>query len=350
MTTLQKYYPAPSVAQFSLGVQHEVRPSMIWVTQYVGNMARHQNVNIPINPYSLSTSLDDRWHTAQSGSYAAAHEGAPPLPAGYTESLANYPGFAGIIQESNQATGSYNSLQTGVRHQNYHGLSYEVDYTYSHQIDTQIQSVDLIQVSNPWDLKYDKGSGALDRRHMLNINYVYRLPFFRESHGLMKTALGGWTIAGTAIAESGLPWFGNGAPGGGYPDTVGLGGGYTNRPDATGKPKYIRGKNPSGNYQWVSNSVFKAPVPGWEGGANLGFGNAGRDMVVGPGRLNFSTSLYKSFAFGDWASFEFRAESFNTFNHTQFSSMHNTANNTNFGEVTGAFDPRTFELGGKFVF
>ncbi|MGA8089086.1 MAG: TonB-dependent receptor, partial [Terracidiphilus sp.] len=350
MTTLAKYYPAPGVAQFSLGVQHEVLPSLIWVNQYVGNIGWHQNVNIPINGYSLSTSMDDRWHTAQSGNYAAAHGGAPKLSAGYTEQLASFPGFADIVQQSNVATTNYNAFQTGLRQQNKFGLSFEVDYTYSHQIDTQIQSVDLIQVSNPWNLKYDKGSGALDRRHMLNINYVYKLPFFQSSTGLIHSALGGWKLAGTVIAESGLPWFGVGAPGGGYPDTVGLGGTYTIRANANGRPVYPKKNNANGNYQWVSNSVFSEPVPSWLGGSNLGFGNAARDLVVGPGRTNFSTSLYKTFDFGDKASFEFRAESFNTFNHTQFNSMHNTANNTNFGEVTGAYDPRTFELGAKLIF
>jgi hypothetical protein len=91
-------------------------------------------------------------------------------------------------------------------------------------------------------------------------------------------------------------------------------------------------------------------VAAWDSGPNLGFGNAGRDIVVGPGRTNFSTSLYKSFVLTERTHFEFRAESFNTFNHTQFNAFHNTVNNSNFGYVTGAQDPRTFEFGGKFIF
>ena len=83
---------------------------------------------------------------------------------------------------------------------------------------------------------------------------------------------------------------------------------------------------------------------------NLGFGTAGRDAVVGPGRTNFTTSLYKSFAFTERARFELRADSFNTFNHTQFNAFNNTVNSSNFGFVTGAQDPREFEFGGKFIF
>jgi hypothetical protein len=350
MTTLQTYYPAPAVAQYSLGVQHELQPSLIWVTQYVGNMGRHQNVIIPINTFSLNTSLDDRWHTAQSGNYGAAHGGVGPLPAGYTERLNNYPGFANINQQSNQATTTYNAFQTGLRQQNKFGLTFEADYTYSHQIDTQLNGQDLNQVSNPFDLKYDRGSGALDRRHMLSINYVYKLPIMQYSTGVAHSLLGGWELAGTAVVQSGLPWFGAAAPGSGYPDTVGLGGAYTNRPNANGKPRYPKAKDANGNYRWVSNSVFSAPTPAWLGGANLGFGNAGRDIVVGPRTTSFSTSLYKTFTMGEHASFQFRAESFNTFNHTMFSAMQNNANNSNFGQVSQAVDPRTFELGGKIVF
>ena len=90
---------------------------------------------------------------------------------------------------------------------------------------------------------------------------------------------------------------------------------------------------------------------GWNGGPNLGFGNMGKDAVVGPGRTNFTTSLYKSFAFGEPAHFEFRADSFNTFNHTQFNAFNNTnPQNADFGFVNSAQDPRDFEFGGKFIF
>ena len=66
---------------------------------------------------------------------------------------------------------------------------------------------------------------------------------------------------------------------------------------------------------------FSAPVPAWLGGPNQGFGNARKDAIVGPGRVNFTTSLYKSFAMTERAHFELRFESFNTFNHTQFNSV-----------------------------
>ena len=96
--------------------------------------------------------------------------------------------------------------------------------------------------------------------------------------------------------------------------------------------------------------MFSNPTDVWSGGPNQGFGSAGKDSLPGPNRVNFTTSLYKAFAFTEKARFEFRAESFNTFNHTQPNGVGNTLGNSNFGTVTSFYDPRTLELGGKFIF
>ena len=336
------YYPAPGVAQYSLGVQHELAPALILVTQYVGNLAWHQNTFDPFNNYPLSTAMATR---------QASANGTLSTVGGLQARM--YPGFGNIEMIENPLTGIYNSFQIGLRQQNRHGLSFELDYTWAHEIDDQVGSGDLNTSSNPWDLKYDKGSGSLDRRNIFNGNYTYRLPIFAHSSGLNHDVLGGWEISGTVISQSGLPWAGNNTPGSGYSDTVGLGGDYTNRPNLSGKPSYTKAKATVGTntgYQWVSNAGYSAPTAAWAGGSNLGFGNEGRDAVVGPGRTNFTTSLYKSFAFTERASFQLRMDSFNTFNHTQFNAFNNTVSNSNFGFVTGAQDPREFEFGGKIIF
>ena len=83
---------------------------------------------------------------------------------------------------------------------------------------------------------------------------------------------------------------------------------------------------------------------------NQGFGASGKDAIVGPGRVNFTTSLYKSFPITERAHFELRAETFNTFNHTEFNNIDTKNTDGNFGKVTSVWDPRVMELGGKFVF
>jgi hypothetical protein len=183
----------------------------------------------------------------------------------------------------------------------------------------------------------------------VNANYIYNIPFFAKSSGLVHSLIGGWTIAGTVIDESGIP--GTGAlnyqgPGisSSY-DPVGLGGNYTNRPNVNGKVHYTKKIG-----EWFDTSQFSDPIPVWQGGANQGFGNARRDAIVFPGRVNFTTSLYKSFAITERAHFELRGESFNTFNHQEWNNLGTGQGSSNFGVITGAEDSRNLELGGKFVF
>jgi hypothetical protein len=357
VTNLSPTYRAPAVAQFSLGVQREISPSVIWVIQYVGNLAWHQNIERNINTFPLSTPMANREAQGDSG---GKYPGDPVVSSNANaNALRTYQGYTGITQQENDTNGNYNGFQTGLRVQNRWGLSAELDYTYSHEID--LTSYDLSGVSDPFNVKYDKGSGALDRRNIVNANYVYKMPFFNKSTGFVQAALGGWEIAGTIIDESGTI-ISNQGPGLSIPyDSVGLDGGYTNRPDVSGKVHYLRTQA-----EWFDVSQFSAPIPSWLGGPNQGFGNAGKDSIVGPGRVNFTTSLYKSFAVTERAHFELRFESFNTFNHFEFNGVSSNLGlgdvlnskgvvtgltpNNNFGTVTSAWDPRTLELGAKFVF
>lgn len=349
LTNLALDYPAPGVAQYSLGIQHQLNPEMIWVVQYVGNLAWHQNIERDINNFPLSTPMSIRANAGDSSNHTGTNPGGSSLA--NANLYRTYQGYGGITQEENTTNGTYNGFQTGLRMQGYHGLSGEIDYTYSHEID--ITSYDLDPVSNPWNLKYDKGSGALDKRQILGANYIYNLPIFAHSNGFAHSLLGGWELAGVISETSGsIP--SNQGPGlsTNY-DPIGLDGGYTNRPDQISKVHY-----PKKVGEWFDPSAFADPVPAWAGGPNQGFGNARKDAILGPGRTNFDTSLYKSFAVTEGSHFELRFESFNTFNHTEFNNMgyqmdrdyQSGALSGNFSQITTTWDPRTLELGGKFVF
>ncbi len=362
LTTLARTYKAPGVVQYSLGIQHELEPSLIWVVQYVGNLAWHQQIERNINNYSLNTPLTATQaalgsvHTpgkADNSLYNRANAGDPSNNSGTNPSAASIPvpdqlrtyvGYTGIVQQEDTTNGNYNGFQTGLRAQNKHGLTGEIDYTWSHEID--LTSFDEDTVSNPYNLKYDKGSGAIDRRNILSINYIYKLPIFTQSTGLVHSLAGGWELAGTFIGESGTIIANQGVGlSVGY-DPVGLGGGYTNRPDINGKVHYTKVHGG----QWFDPAVFSAPIPAWAGGINQGFGSARKDAVIGPGRANFTTSLYKSFVIREGIDFKFRLETFNTFNHTQFNGVNSTYGAGGFGSVSSVYDPRVIQLGGQLRF
>jgi hypothetical protein len=254
-----------------------------------------------------------------------------------------FPGFANINQEENETNFNYNSLQAGIRLENRHGLTTQVAYTWSHEID--IVSNDLNGLSNPFNPGYDRGSGTgFDRRHIFNVSYIYAIPFYRKSSNLAaREIIGGWSISGVTVAEQGVPLYiaytGT--------DTLGLGGGTNNRPNLVSKvtyPKKLGG--------WFSTASFADPTAPWNGGGNQGWGNAGKDSVVGPGLFNFNLSLFKTIPLTaeEGPKIELRFESFNTFNHTQFQGVDTGSHDGNFGHPTNTYDPRTLQLGGKFVF
>ena len=343
LTSIDPNYPAPGVVQYSLGIQHELAPSVILITQYVGNQAWNQNVDRNINTFPLNTDLQTRADNGDPSNLRTMKVG-PNVQLSNPNALRIFPGYAGITQQENTTNGSYNGFQMGVRAQNKHGLTGEVDYTWSHEID--VTSFDLATVSNPFNKDYDRGSGALDRRHILNLNYIYLLPKLSQSNMLVRQALGGWEVAGTAVFESGTIIANQGPSLGISYDTIGLDGGYTNRPDRVSKVKYLKTQK-----QWFDSSAFATPLAAWAGSTTQGFGNAGKDSVLGPGRLNFTTSLYKNFTLYENLKFQFRAESFNTFNHTQFNGVANSYSpGNNFGQITSTYDPRNLEFGGKLTF
>jgi hypothetical protein len=173
-------------------------------------------------------------------------------------------------------------------------------------------------------------------------NFVYDLPFLKNSPNKgLKMAFGGWEISGIIAAQSGAPL------------NIGLSGSNvssivpntSNRPDVSGS-----GHDPHTVAQWFDTSIYSAPAAGT-------FGNTPRNYVRGPGRDNWSLSLFKNFPFNERGSnLQFRAEFFNVWNHTQLignaaqGGISRNFGAGDFGKVTGAYDPRTIQLALKLSF
>jgi hypothetical protein len=195
LTTLATTYKAPAAAMYSLGVQHELRPSMIAVVQYVGNLGWHQNIDRDINDFPINTPNNLRELSASTGLPSATY------PAGSNE-LRTYQGYGEIKQEENTTNNTYNGLQASIRIQNKWGLSTELDYTYSHTID--MTDGDLATVDNPFYLKYMKGNGGYDRRQIFQGNYIYSSAHLQQEQlGLAHSLLGGWQACGHLCRRDG---------------------------------------------------------------------------------------------------------------------------------------------------
>jgi hypothetical protein len=347
LNSISNYYPNPATAQFSFGVQQELAPSIVFAMQYVGTNAWNQNTRIEQNDLALTDPTASA-ATCPAGTTAGPYCQRQAVAQGANANLQRpYLGYSNVLQSTNAVNSNYNSLQTALRMEAKHGFSLQLAYTFSHEIDGQNGSQDLDTASNPYNLRYDRGSGAYDRRNIFNANYVYDLPFFLKSGSLLeRETLGGWQISGITVAESGSELQGGGSSlNYGGSDTIGAGGNTANRPDVVAPITYGHKQK-----SWFSTSSFAAPIAPWAGGINNGYGNANKDAVVGPGLFNWNISLYKEFPIKEAVHLQFRAESFNTFNHTEFNEVDGGYSDGNFGQVTSTYDPRELQFGLKLLF
>jgi hypothetical protein len=142
-----------------------------------------------------------------------------------------------------------------------------------------------------------------------------------------------WRWPSVSRGESNTPRTCGPAGGSGLPNG-------TNRPNLTGSVAY-----PKTEGAWFNTSAFSTPTAG-------DWGTAGYDCVYGPGRDNWNISLFKNFTISEarGGRLQLRFETFNTFNHVQWTPVDSGFSSGTFGRVRGAYDPRTLQLGFKLYF
>ncbi|WP_263359831.1 TonB-dependent receptor [Acidicapsa ligni] len=280
---------------------------------------------------------------------APVSQGGPSRKLGISADVARpYLGFSNIISVENVADSEYNALQATLREVT-GPITVDVAYTYSHSLDDSSDRASA-NFADSLDIHSNHASSDFDQRHLLNISYIYNLPLLKLFGGMinllgsgqdptgetvpvmsksdlwapspvMKTLLGGWQLSGITTFNTGTPFSvvnGGGANGIGSSDNAGVGDGLGigSYPDVigkvhSGKPFVSPGGNNVGPLL-LNPNAYAAP-------RGLTFGNAGRNSLSNPSRVNFNTSLFKHFkSSNEKLDIEFRAEAFNILNHTQF--------------------------------
>jgi hypothetical protein len=272
-----------------------------------------------------------------------------------------YIGTSGINNVTNSGQSVYNALQIGVTR--YFGrLNGSLAYTYGHSLDDASDGSSNAEMVNGLNQHLSYASSNFDERHVLEASLVYDLPFFTQP-GLLHSLLGGWQISDLTGFQTGTPFSINNNSS--FSDNAGTGntissdtqstiqntGSVQSYPDLVG-PLHgpVAVKHPAGvQGPRLWNSDAFGPPQG------LTYGTAGRNILYLPARTNFDMGLFKSFAVHEDMHFEFRAEAFNVFNHTQWSQVNDNScygdcSASTFLTVTGAHNPRILQLAGKFVF
>ena len=244
------------------------------------------------------------------------------LPAGIQAipSIARTPffGYAQLFQAEDTISSNYNSLQAKFDKQFSHGFSTLVSYTWSHSIDGASvffgsgANATTIFPQNNYNLGAERGNSDFDIRHRLSWSFTYQLP---GSHRF-KPLTNGWQLDGVLSLQTGQPFS---VLSGQDNSSTGLG---NDRPDVVEDPN----SGPHRAQQWFNTAAFVQ-------NAELTFGNAGRNIVVGPGFHNFDFSVLKNTKIGERADVQFRAEFFNITNHPNFALPANILAAPNFGTL-----------------
>ncbi|HYR92234.1 MAG TPA: carboxypeptidase regulatory-like domain-containing protein [Terriglobia bacterium] len=215
-------------------------------------------------------------------------------------------------------TNSYQSGNVSLTKRSTRGLTFKGNYTFAKILD--INSAILAasatnepaNVVNPFDLKLSRGLASYNLKHQFNANFLYPLPIgsgrrFGGGGRVTDKLFGGWQWSGALNIQSGFPFTPQvGSNSSGTGDTL--------IPDVPNRNPDFKGPVILGKVDhWFDPRAFLLPPAGT-------FGNVARGLFTGPGLWNLDTSLAKRFSVTEQVSMQFRAEAFNVFNHTNFTS------------------------------
>jgi hypothetical protein len=251
--------------------------------------------------------------------------------------LRPYLGMGVVAISENSGASRYNGLQVSVEHRFSKGLQFGLAYTLSRSRDDGSSLTDVLP--NAYDGRGYYGLSDFDRTHVLVANYIYQLPFFRNSSRFLRETLGGWEISGINQAQSGVPLSVRTSE-----DIAGVGPGSGNQFwNLVGDPSFDV-TSFTNSATWFNKAAFAKPAPGV-------FGNQRRNPLRGPGFLAWDMGLRKNFRTFESQTLQFRFEVFNILNHPNWSNPVVDPNSGSFGMVTGKTnDTRQLQLALKYAF
>jgi hypothetical protein len=358
-------YKNPYMQQWSLDVQHLFGKKTFVQVGYYGSKGTHLIGVVDINNLPAGYALTQ--NCVQSGATVpcqAKDASGNPIPFGSTgnpselilDQIRPYKGYRAISMVEPIFNSNYHSLQAQATRRFSGASQIQASYTWSKNL-TDNQTDRSTAPMDTYRIDREYGRAQLDRRHVLTVNYIYELPFFRRQQGFVGKTLGGWELSGITTYQSGLPF--TLTVSGGIYDPAGLG--YFGSSPAGARPNLLCDPNQNAPHtfeQWFNiacvQTTFTSPAPATAG-------NSPRGAINGPSLFKSDMTLAKNFNWSERYRLQLRLEAYNVFNHTNFTSpslVSSTARTVSattglisgFGVITGVRDPRTLQFGAKFYF
>ena len=297
------------VLSYNLNVQQEWLGATLQAA-YVGSEGRHLRINGDLNQGIL---------------------GVRPIS-----------GFSSINYQQSVSDSNYNGLWLSAAKRLAKGLTFNTSYTFSKSLDNNSVGSSNPQAQDYRNLTNEYALSDFDARHRFVISGTYLLPISWKQNGFTRRVAEGWSISPLVNLQSGNPF----SPIINTADTKGS-------LEAFDRPNLVAGQsisvpNPSPSLFFNTLAFTRQAT---------GFGNAGRNILTGPGFEDIDLSIAKDTAVTERVHLQFRAEAFNLFNHPNFGQPQNNILAATFGQITATRtargdlgSSRQLQLGLKLIF
>jgi hypothetical protein len=347
---LEKNWTSPLTQQWNFDLQFELRKNLLLETGYVGSRGEHLVLFRMPNQAALastSNSINGETTNSQENAYLRA----PVL--GFSPS--------GIWQVETEGNSLYNGLQLSLTQRLKHGVQFKAAYTFSKTLDdvptsspnlfvnstgyTSVWGGVLIADQNKRHTSW--GLADFDRRQRFVFSYQWELPRLHSGPAGLRALVNGWQIAGVTTLQGGNALTVYDLNSG---TIYGMYYGPAQRSTGSYTSVATHGSTTSRLNSWINDGAFTEPTAIGDG---YDFGNSKRGIVRGPGQDNSDFNLVRQIPlhiYGDGQRLELRADSFNIFNHAQFSDPI-TLRGSGFGQITSSsVMPRLLQLAAKIYF
>jgi hypothetical protein len=204
----------PYTMNYTLDIQWQPRNDIAIELGYVGNLGRHQVIPVPFNQPNIASPSAPIHGESYTYGYTVGGSNLPDgtpyrtdFEGGNVDHRVPYVGYAAeSIDYKAAGVDAYNALQAHVEKRMSHGIQIGASYTYSHALDEQSGLGLFYNGNNPLNLRDGYASSDFDRTHVINFNYVYKLPDFYGKETLPGKLADGWSLVGLTVLQSGQPY------------------------------------------------------------------------------------------------------------------------------------------------
>ncbi len=307
----------PYTYQFNFSLQRQLLPDLSVTAAYISSLSHKMPIDLDVN-YTIF---------------------GPGATTGNVDQRRPHKGYADIGVLKSAANAAYHGLELSADKRMSRNFSFKGYYSFGRGIDDyNMQDGTRDYPQNSTNYKLDRGRSDNDRRHRMVVSGIWQIDYLRSAHPAVRTMLNDWTASGIVTFLGGEPLTITAG------DDINRDGVSNDRANLVGDP-HLDPNRPRSQVmaKWFTTDAFVRPVIGQDG-------NAGRNILDGPGRKTVALGIFRSFQVREGMKVQLRAEATNALNTVNLSNPSTALNSATFGQIRSARSMREAQVGLRLWF